>query len=106
MDLIEDFRFLNGEYILKEFYNLNNMNDILKWSNENIHLPGKTIVRIMNYGFIYYINEIKYLQNEIINLLDNNKKKLGISITKDELKKELQNYLEKNIKNKDNIGFL
>jgi hypothetical protein len=108
--IIPDFTYLNGEYILKEFYKLNNMNEVLKWTKENLHLPYNTLKRILNYGFIYYINDVKYLQDEIINFLDGNRKKLIIIISKDELKKELQIFLDKykNVKdiNKDTIYYL
>lgn len=108
MDFIQDFTHLNGGYILKEFYKLNNMNDVLKWVKENIHLPLETLKRIFNYGLIYYIAEVKYLQDEIINILDNNRKKLDITIDNVELKKELEIFIEKykNSKDKDSIKYL
>lgn len=108
--IIQDFSYLNGEYILKEFYKLNNLNETLIWAKENIHLPPTTIKRVLNYSFIYYINDIKYMLDEIISFLYQNRTKLLISITKDELRKELQIFLDKykNVKdiNKDNIHYL
>lgn len=108
--ILQDFSYINGEYILKEFYKLNNMNDTLKWANENSHLPFLTLKRILNYSFIYYINDIKYIMDDIILYLDKNRKKLMITISNDEMKKELQIFLDKykNIKNidKDTINYL
>jgi phosphoribosylaminoimidazole (AIR) synthetase len=110
MNYINDFTYLNGEYILKNFYKLNNINDVLKWIKENIHLKKETLVRIFNYGLIYYIQEVKYLQDEIINLLDENRNKLIITLNKNEIKKELEIFIEKykNVKDidKDSINYL
>jgi hypothetical protein len=110
MDYINDFTYLNGEYILKNFYKLNNINDVLKWIKENIHLKKETLVRIFNYGLIYYIQEVKYLQDEIINLLDENRNKFIITLNKNEIKKELEIFIEKykNVKDidKDSINYL
>ena len=94
--MIPDFTYLNGEYILKEFYKLNNINDVLKWVKENLHLPFATLKRIFNYALIYYIQEVKYSQDEIINLLDENKKKfLIIDFDKTKIKKELEIFIDK-----------
>ena len=98
------------EKTLNKFYKLNNINEVLKWIKENTHLKKETLVRIFNYGLIYYIKEAKYLQDEIINLLDENKNKFIIKLNKNEIKKELEIFIEK-YKNatdidKDSIKYL
>jgi phosphoribosylaminoimidazole (AIR) synthetase len=105
---IKNFDYLNGEYILKEFYDLKNMNEVLIWCNENIHLPVKTIYRIFNYGIIYYLDSAKYLQKEIISFLSKNKKKLVISLDDKQLAQELTNFINKynNKQKNDEIKFL
>jgi hypothetical protein len=97
---IKNFNNITGDYILKHFYNLNNMNDVLIWCSENIHLPTKNILRIFNYGIIYYLDNVKYLQKEIIIFLTTNKKKLIISLDDKQINKELTMFINKYDTNK------
>ena len=107
---ILDFTYLNGEYILKNFYDLKNMNNVLKWCDENSHLPVDTIYRIFNYGLIYYLDNAKYLQKEIVEYLLKHKKKFQLTKTDNDLKDYLEKWINKyknnNEKNKDSIKFL
>jgi hypothetical protein len=107
---ILNFTYLNGEYILKNYYNLKNMEEVLKWSQENIHLPIPTIYRIFNYGMIYYLDNAKYIQKEILDFLFKNKKKLVINLENKKIEEYLKEYFEKykyyNKNNKDEIKFL
>lgn len=108
---ILDFTYLNGEYILKNFYDLKNMSEILIWCDENSHLPIGTIYRIFNYGLIYYLDNAKYLQKEILEYLLKHKKKLQLIFKSDsEVKYALEKWIDKyknlNEKNKDLINFL
>jgi hypothetical protein len=106
---ILDFKYLNGEYILKNIYNLNNMEQVLQWCQENIHFPIPTIYRIFNYGLIYYLDNAKFLQKEILAFLIKNKKKL-INIEDSKIEAYLQTYFTKyknyNKNDKDEIKFL
>jgi hypothetical protein len=110
MNLIPDFNFINGEYILKELYNLNNINEVFYWAKQNLHLNYKTIIMIINYGLIYYIDEAKYIQDEIVYFLNTNKNKLLISLSKEEIGKELEKFINQyknnNLIDKENIKFL
>jgi len=107
--MIPDFNYINGEYILKEIYELKDMNEVLKWCFNNVHLENNTLQRILNYGLIYYIYEVPYLKDEIIELLMKYKNKFNINLTENEIRGKIEKYVKDNKKTeleKDNIEFI
>jgi hypothetical protein len=107
--MIPDFNYINGEYILKEIYELKDMNEVLKWCSVNVHLENTTLQRILNYGLIYYINEVSYLKDEIIGLLIKYKNKFNIDLNENEIREKIEKYVKdykKTELDKDNIEFI
>lgn len=57
------------ETLLRVAYNIVSFEDAIKWVNNNLHLPRRTIDRVLNCAFYIYMDEMKHLMTEITNLL-------------------------------------
>ena len=91
---LKNFEFINGKYILSNLLNLHNMDDVLKWCYENEHQQKYLLIYVINYGFKYYLDSAKYLQNEFSSFLYKNKDKFNLNkFTKDEIQDNINNYI-------------
>ena len=93
--------FLNEKTFLNEIYDINNIEDLKKWLNNNKTKNLKTINRIIDLSFMVFYKEINYeydyFKIYLYNLFTNNFKNLNKVDIKNNIDKSLKEFnIEKN----------
>ena len=63
------FRFSN-EYFVKFYYKIQNLENLLKWLDQNKEYPYKTKERVFNSGMVVYGNEVNIIDHRMINYIN------------------------------------